>query len=589
MKTRSETDWVSNNVVLRGIDSVKYLEFLSERPPQVNEAIPQFLHEFTHLWCFDSRVGRSIAFLKLRAAHSCRTDEAKTPEDGGPVSFSLPSQRFDARNDLVRYRTVTAAYKGLAEGLALFAEFDTRESFGKIRSAPMNALRICFGFRVPKAVSDRLGSGALSGTLLQNTRLSPALLERKAAMFWRPFDPKDGYLPGYLAVKGIHNYLQTKAYQFRDPDFFLSYLRSYLFEDAVLAKCLLAEEPNEILAAKAIVERINYRVKRLMEAEDLPELASTYEDNVADGFGDTAMTRGVAISEDEVDEASAEFTRAVKEFASRVGSSEEDKILGGAVLHMLKERSLMVIAREDVEFEYRGSKLRCTASGRLLATLPTLNTSLRARAVFWLARTLLPRHYPAGMPKKGTLMAVTGLHSPFVALVIQFPSGKPASIQIFGLPSPDTRRRITEFVATRSLIEDAYEKLETNLVEVESDDLMELLLERALKDTYAWASDLLATLATAAARDESVERAKSQLVGTGLQKWLCDDPDMARSLAAIGLINQVWEKTEMVVDTSVLLELDREVVRDHVSHFLTTDLPMPLVAKRGDDTVIALV
>src|SRR5207244_11234437 len=71
------------------------------------------LHEATHHWCFTSPVVFAIAGIVLRA----RLEAVRAVENNAPFPHSIIV-------DLVRAEAATCLLRPIAEGLALFAEFD---------------------------------------------------------------------------------------------------------------------------------------------------------------------------------------------------------------------------------------------------------------------------------------------------------------------------------------------------------------------------------------------------------------------------------------------------------------------------------
>jgi hypothetical protein len=113
---RSWTDLITNMTQLSAVRVDQDFDALmgwGSLPPQL---LPGFLHELTHHWCFLSPVGFALATLQLRARRS------------GVLLSSGHGDRDELSNrlfaDLARYETVSTMLRPLAEGLALFAEFD---------------------------------------------------------------------------------------------------------------------------------------------------------------------------------------------------------------------------------------------------------------------------------------------------------------------------------------------------------------------------------------------------------------------------------------------------------------------------------
>ena len=63
---RSWTDPVSNLMLLHQLDLRSALARLRDREALPQDALPSFLHESTHHWCFDSPVGLTLSLVTLR-------------------------------------------------------------------------------------------------------------------------------------------------------------------------------------------------------------------------------------------------------------------------------------------------------------------------------------------------------------------------------------------------------------------------------------------------------------------------------------------------------------------------------------------
>src|ERR1035437_598544 len=104
-QARSFVDPTTNSMVVRDFELAEYLEWIRGRPVSGSRVLANFLHEWTHRWCFHSVVGSALARLRRRAA--CRTYRGQSAFD-----------------DYVRCMTASTILEPFAEGLALFAEFD---------------------------------------------------------------------------------------------------------------------------------------------------------------------------------------------------------------------------------------------------------------------------------------------------------------------------------------------------------------------------------------------------------------------------------------------------------------------------------
>src|ERR1700740_3684062 len=69
-RARSFVDPTTNEMVVSDFDLPQYLAWVRGRPVAGSGVLANFLHEWTHRWCFHSPVGSALALLRMRAA--CR-------------------------------------------------------------------------------------------------------------------------------------------------------------------------------------------------------------------------------------------------------------------------------------------------------------------------------------------------------------------------------------------------------------------------------------------------------------------------------------------------------------------------------------
>src|SRR5262249_21945978 len=107
------TDLPSNAVALAdklGVASLKQL--CAGR--LTDDLLAAAVHELTHHWCFASPVGQALTLLHLETL--CQVASA-----GGSIQ-GANAERLLAR--VARYEQVVAGLRPIAEGMALFAEFE---------------------------------------------------------------------------------------------------------------------------------------------------------------------------------------------------------------------------------------------------------------------------------------------------------------------------------------------------------------------------------------------------------------------------------------------------------------------------------
>ena len=232
---RSWTDIVTNVTQLSAARVDEDFDALMGWGSVPRELLPGFLHEVTHHWCFLSPVGFTLAMLQLRAR---RTGVLLFNGEGDATALS---QRLLA--DVSRYETVAAMLRPLAEGLALFAEFDAMSGpESAILSLPSELTGVFYGISDVVAATEPVRSLFESHrTPLMEMRGSYQCFRRKRALLQQPLDPAaGGYLPGYLTVRALWRHLaEADPRLLNETDLLLMYLRSFFYDDPGLVQLML--------------------------------------------------------------------------------------------------------------------------------------------------------------------------------------------------------------------------------------------------------------------------------------------------------------------------------------------------------------
>ena len=223
---RSFTDPVSNFVMISGVDLSRDLANMFQAGKYPREFMPDFIHEMVHHMCFDSPVGAALGILHMRSWHkTLRTITEK----------NSTVDKYDVLEDALRYETAIALMRPLAEGLALFGEFDSFPGTSPLLSNVAMQTAVSFGEAYSEAKID-----AAARLALQRYRLSDIATQKKTHLLVQPFTiDGDGYLPGYLTVKNMRVFLLRKAWKLVDSDLFLSYLKAFFYDDFGLVARLL--------------------------------------------------------------------------------------------------------------------------------------------------------------------------------------------------------------------------------------------------------------------------------------------------------------------------------------------------------------
>jgi hypothetical protein len=256
---RSWTDPFSGTVYLAGVDLAANLKQIVQVGRPLNNWLPSFLHEGMHHWCCNSAVGQTIAMLEARA----RVRLAEFVENENDTQLMKL-----VLEDLIRAETVLRLYRPLAEGLALFMEFDAVPGQSENLSVPMLLAHQFFvqgeslkGVHKSEEISSRI-TGNLFESLIR-ARLTDTMERRKSNLLAQPLGcDKGGYLGGYLAVKFLNATAFAESDKFADSDLFASFLRSYFYEDFGFVAKILDERKH---GESSIAEMIQYFRDRMFQ------------------------------------------------------------------------------------------------------------------------------------------------------------------------------------------------------------------------------------------------------------------------------------------------------------------------------------
>jgi hypothetical protein len=247
-----------------------------------DHTLPQFVHELTHHWCFQSPVGHAICLLHLESAKLM-------------LSSRTPDVRRRSRDCILKAEIATQLLSPIAEGMSLFAEFDQMvTTHGKLVSAPLSLVSVLFqqqreyitkimtrsespkeaGLADLVETEERLSAAGkeIIAQLLQDPdrffaaplfrlRMSSAAIDRKTELLTSPlvFDD-DAYLLGYLMIKSTWAWSFSKYWRMFDTDLFLLLLRSFVFGDSSLVEILLDETPCTAATINQLGNHIAHRL-----------------------------------------------------------------------------------------------------------------------------------------------------------------------------------------------------------------------------------------------------------------------------------------------------------------------------------------
>lgn len=274
--TANFTDPPLNLTVLSALQ-LKHLPKLLREAKLPDICLPTFIHEATHHWCFQSPVVSTLAYLQLRARR-----RAKMLEDMPSVSSDISP--YDVLEDVIRYETAIAMLRPIAEGLALFAEFDAF-----YRNSPVIALPLMWTYyffighdKSEIELKSKIDNFRQSlNELLWKYRVGKECCEQKAGLLAHPMSTINKvYLPGYLTVKNLWHEAVSRCERFQDTNLFLTYLRGFFYDDLGLVAVLLDQQMYEFNSANSICMYLQNRFKQFLKC-DLDAYVAAYENEVS--------------------------------------------------------------------------------------------------------------------------------------------------------------------------------------------------------------------------------------------------------------------------------------------------------------------
>jgi len=225
---RTYVDLDSNTMVLGDLHFENHYDTICSRGQLPTFMLSDALHELTHHWCFLSAVGNSMALLKTSELCSIPS-----------IKYEPDVSRLIARK--LRHSAAVIMLRPIAEGLALFAEFDARPGPGDCSAPVFEWVLDLFreGAGTPAGSAERRDT--ILRRMLYASRDTAEAARRKEGLLVHPLDmSRGGYLSGYLLIKCLWNKLRSSRPDIADPELFLCFVRSFFYEDSRLAAELLA-------------------------------------------------------------------------------------------------------------------------------------------------------------------------------------------------------------------------------------------------------------------------------------------------------------------------------------------------------------
>ena len=258
---------ITNTTVFSQVDLRTHMRQLMELDFPLG-LLPSFLHEITHHWCFMSPVGTTLALLRMRAYRIATF-----------LRTNVHENHWNMLENILRQESTQELLRPLSESLSCFSEFDSIPGNSKIISLPMKLSFFYFG-GIDNSYRQK-GVEPFIYSLLYPVRTSNVASTRKENILASEFSlSSGGYLPGYLMIKGIWKNFIERYELARDSEFFLHYLKSYIFDDYGFVATILDPSLSSHNAVNNIASYFISRIKQLL-VSDLDTDLKKFETYVA--------------------------------------------------------------------------------------------------------------------------------------------------------------------------------------------------------------------------------------------------------------------------------------------------------------------
>lgn len=448
---------VTNLLYLKGFDRLEEFGslWLDRRLPQ--HLFLPFVHEMTHIWCYSSALGSVLSELRLNCAVLSKIILSRLlPAEEQSVALE------DLRHDVIRLETAVHVLRPLAEGMALFAEYDATPSSTTL-SYPTACAAALFAPHNPDNAGNRETDDdiRLIWQVLCDNRGKENIFRNKANLLFSQFtfsDESGGYLQGYLFVKSILWLFETTLGRRVDSDCFLSFLRWYFFEDWAGAAAVLDQSGTLTEASSRVVYHVGDRLIDLASADALAhfevfEAHRLKQGNSPPKYHDWVRTRfDTEIQGRELYRKLFEDTSTLATTAVENGS-DPTKYLQRYVITLNKRRNVLILCEHPAKITLSEMEVSVVLEG----TTEQLIMS--------------PFNQCAEMPLgtySGYVSLVMGTDLSFCTLVAGT-SGKAIAISPLGKMTEEQKSLVTDFVGSRT----DYERFSEHIVRITSDVIKE--------------------------------------------------------------------------------------------------------------------
>jgi hypothetical protein len=363
--------------------------------------------------------------------------------------------------------------------------------------------------------------------LLQSTRRRPDFLKRKTGVHSMPYEYEHGYLSGYLSVKALWVALSTRADALGDRDTFLAFLRSWIYDDPVLAMAIVSENPDDpSQSILTISQRVYDRFARLLAIPDLK----------------TVVDRWTAAVE------------AGEPVAPALGSSQAEANQAAEAIFMLVDRDM----QDEGPLSRLAEHARTTQTERkyvVLGSLQSVVTCLEGKFHIEAADATFAQGVPP-MPDgrfEGDVHVVMPSRSNCLLICLVASDGEVYLLRAYGDTTDLKAKEVTGHLLNRKVYEPVHKLLARTLKELKG---VREATAVVTSNRTLLCDQIYARLATLHTQEASIADVLDLLRKKGLLSVLDGDHATLRAVAAIGLANTSGSDGASLMFYEKFLELE---------------------------------
>jgi len=270
---RSYFDPIAIRFVIPEVEVEAHLnEFIARDFPI--DYLPAFLHESSHHFCLNSPLGLAFSLLNL----DNRLKISNAIKKGESIDKEVAM--------IYRYSYTLNLLRPILEGIALFIEHDARTGSSKTLSRQLGFIQFIFGTIRANETYLKYGENGINAFVnqtLDDARLTTKHIDKKSSLFLTPLisATRGGHLLGYLAIKSIFSYCyaMSPSEYTADPDLFVQYFSTYIFEDWKIVELILDDKKDLSTSLNAIIQHLQTILDRFLKQDHTKALIDYQERN----------------------------------------------------------------------------------------------------------------------------------------------------------------------------------------------------------------------------------------------------------------------------------------------------------------------